>query len=273
MTDVQASSAALLSARRVVVLTGAGASAESGIPTFHDAMTGLWEIYNTQAVVTAGAFPRHPTLVWGWHECRRAKVLRAQSNPGHRPIAALERLVPKVTVVTENVDHLREHAGSAAPIRFHGGLSQRRCFFCALPHILASRVPDEPEGGRRLDPPRCLYCGGLIRPGVVRFGEGLPDAVWKDARAVAGSCDLMLVVGTSGLVYPACSPAAGSPKLLASNGSKIVQNSPRQTELDVACAERLASEAGVIIPTLVAAAWPSRRFDVYQPRAKAFKIK
>jgi len=253
MTDLQALSAVLRSARCVVVLTGAGVSAESGIPTFRDALTGLWENYDVQALATAGTFRRDPALVWAWYEWRRSKVFRAQPNPGHRSIAALERLVPEVTLVIQNVDDLHERAGSASPIHLHGSLNQPRCFACARPHVLPPDVPDEPEGGRRLEPPRCLHCGGRIRPGVVWFGEGLPDAAWKEAKAAVSSCDLMFVVGTSGLVYP----ATGLPKLAAFNGSKIVQINPRPAKLDFAGAKRLVGEAGVIMPTLVAAAWSS----------------
>jgi len=253
MTDLQALSTAVRSARRVVVLTGAGVSAESGIPTFRDALTGLWENYDAQALVTAEAFRCDPALVWGWYKWRRAKVFRAQPNPGHRAIAALERLMPEVTLVTQNVDDLHERDGSASPIHLHGSLNQPRCFACARPHVLPPDVPDEPEGGRRLEPPRCLHCGDRIRPGVVWFGEGLPDAAWKEAKATGSSCDLMFVIGTSALVYP----AAGLPKLAGANGSRIVQINPRPAELDVAGAECLVGEAGVIMPALVAAAWPS----------------
>ena len=253
MKDLQALSEVLRSARHVVVLTGAGVSAESGIPTFRDALTGLWEQFDAQALATPEAFRRDPALVWGWYEWRRAKVLRAQPNPGHRSIAALERLVPEVTLVTQNVDDLHERAGSASPIHLHGSLNQPRCFACARPHVLPSEVPDEPEGGRRLEPPRCLHCGGRIRPGVVWFGEALPEAAWKDAKTAAGSCDLMLVVGTSGLVYP----AAGLPKVAAANGARIIQVNPGPAELDVDGAAHLVGQAGVIMPALVAAAWPS----------------
>ena len=253
MRDIQALSAVLRSARRVVVLTGAGVSAESGIPTFRDALTGLWENYDAQALATAEAFRRDPALVWGWYEWRRAKVLRAEPNPGHRSIAALERLVPEVTLVTQNVDDLHERAGSASPIHLHGSLNQPRCFACARPHVFPLDVPDESEGGRSLEPPRCLHCGGRIRPGVVWFGEGLPDVAWKDAKAAVGACDLMLVIGTSGLVYP----AASLPNFAAANGALIVQINPRPAELDVAGAERLVGAAGVILPALVAATWPS----------------
>ena len=253
MKDLQALSAVLRSARHVVVLTGAGVSAESGIPTFRDALTGLWEQFDAEALATPEAFRRDPALVWGWYEWRRAKVLRAQPNPGHRSIAALERLVPEVTLVTQNVDDLHERAGSASPIHLHGSLNQPRCFACARPHVLPSGVPDEPEGGRRLEPPRCLHCGGRIRPGVVWFGEALPEAAWKDAKTAAGSCDLMLVLGTSGLVYP----AAGLPKVAAANGARIIQVNPCPAELDVDGAAHLVGEAGVIMPALVAAAWPS----------------
>lgn len=253
MKDLQALSAVLRSARHLVVLTGAGVSAESGIPTFRDALTGLWAQFDAQALATPEAFRHDPALVWGWYEWRRAKVLRAQPNPGHLSIAKLERLVPEVTLVTQNVDDLHERAGSASPIHLHGSLNHPRCFACARPHVLPSEVPDEPEGGRRLEPPRCLHCRGRIRPGVVWFGEALPEAAWKEAKTAAGSCDLMLVVGTSGLVYP----AAGLPEVAAANGARIIQVNPSPVELDVDCAAHLVGEAGVMMPALVAAAWPS----------------
>lgn len=253
MSTLQAASAALRSARHVVALTGAGVSAEGGIPTFRDALTGLWENYDAHALATVDAFRNDPALVWGWYEWRRAKVLRAAPNPAHLAIAALERLVPQFTLVTQNVDDLHERAGSSSAIHLHGSLHQPRCFACARPHTLPPDVPDEPEGGRRLEPPRCLYCGGRIRPGVVWFGEALPDGAWEAATVAATACELVLVIGTSGLVYP----AAGLPKIAGNKGATIIEVNPRPGELDVVGAEGLVGEAGVILPALVEAAWPS----------------
>ncbi len=242
---------ALRRARRVVVLTGAGVSAESGIATFRDALTGLWARYDAEALATADAFVRDPALVWGWYEWRRGQVARKQPNPGHVALAALERRV-SATLVTQNVDDLHERAGSTATIHLHGRLDAPRCFGCGHRHAMPDAPPDEPEGGRRLDPPRCGRCGGLVRPGVVWFGESLPGAEWERAATAAATCDAMLVVGTSGLVHP----AAGLPDLAAANGASIVEVNPRPV-LDQPGAIRLVGAAGVVLPALAEAAWPS----------------
>ena len=239
---------ALRSARHVVVLTGAGVSAESGILTFRDALTGLWERFDAEALATAGAFRRDPALVWGWYEWRRGKVLRAQPNPGHHALAILETSVPQFTLVTQNVDDLHERAGSVEPIHLHGSLHEPRCFACARPYLLKDGMPDEPEGGRRLEPPRCLHCGGRVRPGVVWFGETLPVDPWKKAKDAASVCDVMIVVGTSGLVQP----AASLPGFAAKNGARIVLIDPNPDAIASPSTERIVGIAGVVLPALVA---------------------
>ena len=158
---------ALQRAKHVVVFTGAGVSAESGIATFRDALTGLWERFDVKYLATPEAFLRDEELVWGWYEWRRMKVLRAQPNPAHIAIAALARYVPKLTVITQNVDDLHERAGSFGVLHLHGSLHSPRCAACSQAHSLPRGVPEEPEGGRRVRPPRCMNCGGAVRPGVV----------------------------------------------------------------------------------------------------------
>jgi NAD-dependent deacetylase len=247
-TVLRKTAQALRSARHVVVLTGAGVSAESGIPTFRDALTGLWDRFDAEALATAEAFRHDPALVWGWYEWRRGKVLRAQPNPGHLAIAELETMVPQFTLVTQNVDDLHERAGSAAPIHLHGSLHEPRCFACARPHRLEGGMPDEPEGGRLLEPPRCLHCGGRVRPGVVWFGETLPMDAWKRAKEAASVCDVMIVVGTSGLVQP----AASLPGVAAKNGAWIVLIDPNPDAISWPSVERIVGAAGVVLPALVA---------------------
>lgn len=193
----------LRAARHVVVFTGAGASAESGIPTFRDALTGLWERFDAAKLATAQAFRADPGLCWGWYEWRRMKVVEASPNTAHRAIAQLANLVPKVTVITQNVDDLHERAGSHDVIHLHGSLHNPRCIDCHTQHSEPLPSVSLPEGGSRIDPPICAVCGGCIRPGVVWFGEMLPEAAWAAAKDVAQACDLFLSVGTSGLVYPA----------------------------------------------------------------------
>lgn len=170
---------ALRNARHVVVFTGAGVSAESGIPTFRDALTGLWTQFDASELASPEGFRADPALVWGWYEWRRMTVMHAEPNPAHYAIAKLAGLVPQLTVITQNVDDLHERAGSADPVRLHGSLRRPRCFACNRPHEFSPGIPEEPEGGRRLEPPRCGHCGGRIRPGVVWFGEELPRDAWN----------------------------------------------------------------------------------------------
>ncbi len=243
--------ATLKKAQHVVVFTGAGVSAESGIPTFRDALTGLWERFNAEDLATPDAFRRDKELVWGWYEWRRMKVLLAQPNPAHVAIAALARLVPKLTVVTQNVDDLHERAGSTDVLHLHGSLHSPRCFACGRPHILPPEIPEEPEGGRRLSPPVCAQCGGFIRPGIVWFGEELPVRELHRAFAAAKDCDVLLAIGTSGLVQP----AARIPSLAKQAGACLVQINPTSTGLDQECSWSLRGAAGEIMPSLLQAAF------------------
>ena len=185
-----------------MVLTGAGVSAESGIPTFRDALTGLWQNFDAAQLATADAFVRNPALVWGWYEWRRMKALQAVPNAGHLAIARLARHVPHLDLFTQNVDDLHERAGSANVRHLHGSLHNPRCFDCGAPFELSADIPVEPPGGRRLEPPRCPQCGGAVRPGVVWFNESLPTAILEEAFDLARSADVLLVVGTSCTFYP-----------------------------------------------------------------------
>lgn len=195
----------LRNARHIVALTGAGISAESGIPTFRDKLTGLWERFDAAELATADAFRRDPALVWGWYEWRRARIWQAKPNAAHLAIAALARYVPQLTVVTQNVDDLHERAGTKEVLHIHGRLNAARCFACNRPHPLPADIDPEPEEGRLIEPPRCSHCGGRIRPGVVWFNEQLPLDIWKAAQKATSDCDVLLAIGTSGIVYPAAS--------------------------------------------------------------------
>ena len=250
----QALICALQAAKHVVVFTGAGVSAESGIPTFRDALTGLWERFDATELATPDAFEKDEKLVWGWYEWRR---MRARPNPAHLAIAALSQHVPKLTVVTQNVDDLHERAGSADVLHLHGSLHSPRCSMCGQAHSLPPGIPDEPDGGRRLRPPRCHYCGGSVRPGVVWFGEELPAGALDRAFAAARDCDLLFAVGTSGLVHP----AAGIPLLARQVGAMVVQVNPKGTQLDSVCTWLLQEAAGQVMPSLLRAAFPSTGRD------------
>ncbi|MFI7505435.1 SIR2 family NAD-dependent protein deacylase [Micromonospora aurantiaca] len=269
----------LAAARRPVVFTGAGMSAESGVPTFRDAQTGLWQRYDPQELATPAAFRADPALVWGWYEARRHGVRRARPNPGHRAVAAIRARCPETVVITQNVDDLHERGGVPAPVRLHGSLFAPRCSACARPAPLPSDLPPpsdapvpfgspeahdeaEPHGGPvphapephdgPLTPPACAGCGAPVRPGVVWFGEALPSAALDAAVEAASGCDLLLTVGTSALVHP----AAEIPLVAARLGAPVVQVNPVPTPLDAICAVNLRGPAGEVLPALVRAAWP-----------------
>jgi NAD-dependent deacetylase len=240
----------LLAVEHLVVFTGSGVSAESGIPTFRDAMIGLWEKFDAEALANEKAFKRDPALVWGWYEWRRMKVLRAQPNPAHLAIAALAVLVPRLTLVTQNVDDLHERAGNLDVIHLHGRLNKPFCIACKRPYEYPPGIPDEPEGGRHIEPPRCK-CGGRIRPGVVWFGESLPDSEWDAANDAAYRCNAFLCIGTSSLVQP----AARLPHLAIQHGALVIQVNPNPTSLDDRASLNLQGAAGEVLPWLLDKVW------------------
>lgn len=246
---------ALRAARRVVVLTGAGVSAESGLPTFRDKQTGLWEKFEAAELATPAAFARDAALVWGWYEWRRAALLAAEPNAGHRAIAALAGHVPQLTLVTQNVDDLHERAGSRGTVHLHGELSKPYCEACRRPYVFPAGMPQLPPGGARIEPPRCAACGAKVRPGVVWFGESLPDAPWQAALESATRCDVLLCCGTSALVYPAASLA----KIARDAGATTVQINPNETRLDALVTVAIQGPSGTVLPQLVAATWGAGR--------------
>lgn len=237
---------AMRSAQHWVVFTGAGVSAESGIPTFRDALTGLWSNFDPEDLATTEAFLRDPDLVWGWYEWRRAKVLEVAPNPAHQAIAELARHVPRLTLITQNVDDLHERAGSPSVLHLHGSLHHPRCMRCAK--ALDPPQPlDTSQGEQLLAPPVCVDCGGLIRPGVVWFGEMLPEQALTQAFEAAAQCDLLLSVGTSGVVYP----AAQIPQLAARSGAWVIHINPQNLALGSEREFQLTGAAGAILPLLV----------------------
>jgi NAD-dependent deacetylase len=206
--------AALGAARRPLLLSGAGLSAESGLATFRGGGDSLWSRFDPFELATPQAFESDPDLVWAWYRWRMALAARAQPNAGHRAIAALATLIPGLVIASQNVDDLHERAGSRGVLHLHGSLSATRCSRCALPQP----VPIEPDWAEarelRAAPPACSACGGRIRPGVVWFGEPLPEAALSAASAAAQRADLILVVGTSGLVHPAAALPGLAPALV-----------------------------------------------------------
>ena len=235
---------ALRAARSVVALTGAGISAESGIPTFRDALTGLWSRFDAAELASEEGFRAHPQRVWDWYAERREGVRRAEPNAAHRALAEFERRRPgALRVVTQNVDDLHQRAGSSDVVRLHGDIVQDR-WLDACPQHPACH-PHDAEPGR---PPRCARCGNLVRPGVVWFGEMLPEAALASAQQAAARCDAMLVVGTSGAVWP----AAGLAALARRAGATVLIVNPAASEIDAEATHLLRGTAAVLLPLLLA---------------------
>jgi NAD-dependent deacetylase len=225
-------------AQRIVLLSGAGMSAESGVPTFRDAQTGLWANFRPEELATEQAFRADPQRVWDWYALRREKLAQVEPNAGHRAVAAFQQRHPgRLTVVTQNVDGLHQRAGSPDVLALHGNLAEdqwldapRAC--CEVTKLQAGR------------PPRCPSCGNLRRPAVVWFGELLPQRAFAQAEEAAGACELMLVVGTSGAVYPAAGLARSTP-------GRVVIVNPQPSELDDAADAVLAGTAAALLPELL----------------------
>lgn len=226
----------LQSARRVTVLTGAGVSAASGVPTFRGA-GGLWRNYHAQQLATPEAFARDPQLVWEWYAWRRHVIAECSPNPAHTAIARWSQR-PGFTLITQNVDGLHERAGTSNVVRYHGSIWTLKCWDgCGVPDWEDTSVPLDPL------PPRCPACGALGRPGVVWFGEAIPRDASR-ASDQAAACDLFLSIGTSSVVYP----AAGLVASAKANGAFTVEINPETTgaAVDVTIAER----AEVVLPQL-----------------------
>ena len=219
------------------MLTGAGISAESGLPTFRGA-GGLWREHRVEQLASPQGFARDPQLVWTWYDERRAKHAEVEPNAGHRALAELEARIGDFTLVTQNVDSLHFRAGSRNVLELHGNLREARCNRCA------ARRPLEP-GVRFAGIAHA--CGGCFRPDIVWFGEALPEDVWKAAVAAAARADVLLVVGTSGQVQPAASLAT-----LAPEGALVVEVNPETTPLSSYAQVTLRGSAADVLPRLVA---------------------
>jgi NAD-dependent deacetylase len=235
----------LAEARFVAVLTGAGISAESGVPTFRDALTGLWAKFDPRELATPSAFERNPKRVWDWYAERRAQAARVTPNAGHRSLVAIERRVPEFVLVTQNVDGLHAKAGSRNLVELHGNIGRVKC---AREGILVERW-DEPFDEL---PPRCPRCGAFLRPDVVWFEELLPAAALEAAEDAARRCDVLLVVGTSAEVYP----AAALPLYARDADALVIEINPARTPLTDRVDYALCGPAGTVLPALVNDTWP-----------------
>ena len=236
-------------ARRVTVLTGAGMSAESGVPTFREAQTGLWERFDPEQLATPGAWERDRGLVWGWYLWRIATVATVRPHAGHEALARWQaRTGVDLRLVTQNVDDLHEQAGASVLAHLHGSIRDFRCDRCGASY--GGQIPVVTEPRERVAPPGCERCDGAIRPGVVWFGEGLPAGPLDAATAACATADLVLVVGTSGLVYP----AAGLPLVAQQHGVPVIEINPERTPLSRTATHVWRSTAAVALPALVEAA-------------------
>ena len=234
----------LRAARRVVVFTGAGVSKESGIATFREPGEGLWAQYDPMQLATREAFIADPAFVWRWYRERFGKLREAQPTPGHVALAELERHVPSVIVVTQNIDGLHQRAGSSDVIELHGSANRFKC----LSERHTGFAWDDISGSDEA-PPRCPKCGDLMRPDVVWFGESLPHEAITRAFEVARRCDVMLVVGTSGVVQP----AASVPLVALQTGSFLIDVNPVPDELTSIAHAFLQGRGGEVLPLLVRA--------------------
>lgn len=255
----------------VTVFSGAGMSAESGIPTFRDAQTGLWEHFDAASLATVDAWDADPALVWGWYQWRARLASQAAPNAGHYALAALSDAGSATTersvmIVTQNVDDLHERASTPVLSHLHGSLFAPRCARCCAPYALPTEQPadiaPDPIGevatapdldtaldALRIAPPECRYCGGLIRPGIVWFGEHLPEDAWSRAENAFRAADVVIVVGTSGIVYP----AASLPERAAREGVPVIEVNPEPSALTPIASHRIAAGAATALPALVAA--------------------
>lgn len=233
----------LRGARRVAVLTGAGVSAESGIPTFREAQTGLWAQYDPMMLASPQGFERNPERVWNWYEWRRELVGRTEPNAGHRALAELEPRYAEFTLITQNVDGLHRRAGSRNVLELHGNIARNICS--------ATRKPIDDDWIKRhgddKPPPSPHDRRGRARPDVVWFGEALDAAVLDRAFAAASNCEVMLVVGTSGEVQP----AASLPFLARDHGARVIDVNPERTSISAIADWHLAGPGGRWLPSIV----------------------
>jgi NAD-dependent deacetylase len=234
----------MLEGMRVTVLSGAGISAESGVPTFRDDEDGLWARFDPYELSSVDGWLQHPERVWGWYLWRHHLVGRVEPNAGHRALAAWQDAA-EVTVVTQNVDNLHERAGSSPVHHLHGSLFAFRCADCGTSYT--GPVPDMAEPALEVEPPTC-GCGGLIRPDIVWFGEQLPQQPWQNAVEATEAADAVVVVGTSGIVYP----AAGLPELALVRETPVIEVNPEPTPLSERATVTLRDTASHALPDLLA---------------------
>ena len=233
----------LARARHVAVLTGAGISAESGVPTFRDP-EGLWEQFDPQELANVEAFLENTALVQGWYRHRRELARRVQPNAGHRALAEMEALAPRFTLITQNVDDLHRRAGSHEVIELHGNITRTYCIDCERP-----AVDEDLESLADGATATCAGCGGYLRPDVVWFGEQLPAGAMKKADTATRSADVFLSIGTSAVVFP----AAGLPLTAREHGAYVAEVNVEPSAIADSVDEVVLGQAGAVLPALARA--------------------
>ena len=228
----------LLQANKVVVLTGAGISAESGVPTFRGE-DGLWNKFKPEELANFDAFIRNPDLVWEWYQYRRHLINEVTPNPGHYALVEMEKIYSEFHLITQNVDGLHQKSGSVSIHELHGNILRNRCIEC-------NKFITELNDFSDKEAPRC-ECGGLIRPDVVWFGEFLPEGVIEMANEVTSTCDLFFSIGTSALVYP----AASLPELAKNHGAYVVEINPTPTPVSLFADEIIEESSGIALPIII----------------------
>ncbi|WP_299565265.1 NAD-dependent deacylase [uncultured Mycolicibacterium sp.] len=228
---------------QVTVFSGAGISADSGVPTFRDPETGLWAKVDPYQISSMEGWRAHPERVWAWYLWRHYMMRSVEPNAGHRAVADWQR-DHEVHVITQNIDDLHERAGSERVYHVHGSLFEFHCDACRAP--FEGVLPEMPEPVEEIDPPECM-CGGLIRPNVVWFGESLPQDAWGLSIDAVVNADLVVVVGTSSVVYP----AAGLPEMALARGIPVVEVNPEPTPLTESATVSLRETAARALPGLL----------------------
>lgn len=232
-------------AEHLVVLTGAGVSKESGVPTFREAQTGLWAQFEPTELATPGAFQRDPKLVWEWYQWRRSLVAGASPNPGHTALVQMEERSPSFIVITQNIDGFHQQAGSRNVIELHGNIKRNKC---AREGTIIQHWTDDGT-----IPPKCPDCGSYLRPDVVWFGENLPPQALRAAVEATEEADVFFSIGTSAVVEP----AASLPLIARQAGATLVEINPDPTPVTGHADYVLQGPSGVILPVLVAHIWDS----------------
>jgi len=240
MNDTAAARELLVDAGRVTVMTGAGISAESGIPTFRDALTGMWSNFDPEELATPEAFARNPKLVWDWYAERRRMIRECEPNAGHNALARLESVCSDFTLITQNVDGLHQRAGSRNVHELHGNILRVKC---SAEDTRFTEWDENPDNA----PPTCPQCGAALRPDVVWFGEQLPADAFAAAERASTQCDVFLLVGTSGVVYP----AAGLAHRAAETGAIVVEVNPEETPLSHLARYSFREAAGEALPRIL----------------------